>query len=110
MQPWKQPESPLRRSLLFMPGDDAHKIEKAASLETDCIIADLEDGVALNRKEAARRTVVDAFSSLAFGRRERLIRLNPAGSLFHDDDLQQTIAARPDGYVLPKLGEPFSGR
>jgi citrate lyase beta subunit len=93
----------LRRSILFMPADDARKIEKAASLPTDAFIADLEDAVALNRKEAARRTVVEAFRSIDFGNRERLIRLNAPGSRFHAEDLQATLAARPDGYVLPKV-------
>jgi len=39
-----------RRALLYMPGDDRHKIEKALTLDVDCICMDMEDGVALNRK------------------------------------------------------------
>ncbi|MCB0161600.1 MAG: hypothetical protein KDD83_25865, partial [Caldilineaceae bacterium] len=49
-----------RRSLLFTPGDDMHKLEKAAGLAADGVILDLEDAVALSRKAAARTTVVDA--------------------------------------------------
>jgi citrate lyase beta subunit len=71
---------------------------------------DLEDGVAFNRKEAARQTVVEALGTLAFGQRERLIRLNPLSTLLSAgltglpaDDLQETIMARPDGYVIPKV-------
>ncbi|RME51401.1 MAG: CoA ester lyase [Caldilineae bacterium] len=92
-----------RRSLLFMPGDSARKIEKATSLPADCIIADLEDGVALNRKQAARDTVVEAFSTLDFGPRERLIRINPVDSALWEEDLRQTIQVHPDGYVVPKV-------
>ena len=44
----------IRRALLFMPGDDRHKIEKGAASGVDSIIMDLEDGVALNNKPAAR--------------------------------------------------------
>jgi citrate lyase subunit beta-like protein len=35
-----------RRALLYVPGSDLHKIEKAAALEVDCVALDLEDGVA----------------------------------------------------------------
>ena len=38
-----------RRALLYMPGDDLHKIRKATTLNVDCICMDMEDGVALNR-------------------------------------------------------------
>ena len=46
-----------RRALLFMPGDDRRKIEKGAALGVDSVIMDLEDGVALNNKAAARETI-----------------------------------------------------
>ncbi|MCB0227721.1 MAG: citrate lyase subunit beta, partial [Anaerolineae bacterium] len=50
----------LRRSLLFMPGDSLRKIEKAIALGVDSIVMDLEDGVALSQKEAARATILEA--------------------------------------------------
>jgi citrate lyase beta subunit len=64
---------------------------------------DFEDGVALNRKAEARRTVVEALSSLNFGRSERLVRINPVGSGLEDEDLQAALAGRPDGIVIPKV-------
>jgi len=54
-----------RRGLLYMPGDDMHKIRKAAGLGVDCVCMDLEDGVALNRKEAARSTIRQALLEIA---------------------------------------------
>ena len=39
-----------RRSLLFVPADDAKKINKASKLQADCIILECEDGVAINQK------------------------------------------------------------
>jgi citrate lyase beta subunit len=86
-----------------MPGDDRHKIEKGAASGADSIIMDLEDGVALNRKPEARLTILNALREVDFGRTERLVRLNPVGSGFEEDDLAGTIAGRPDGYVLPKV-------
>lgn len=95
--------SRVRRALLFMPGDERRKIEKGAALAVDSVIMDLEDGVALNHKPAARETVRAALGEVDFGARERLVRVNPAGSPFHRDDLQATIDGQPDGYVLPKV-------
>jgi citrate lyase beta subunit len=92
-----------RRSLLFAPGDDARKLAKAAQSNADCVILELEDGVALNRKAIARETVRDAAEMLDFGQRERLIRVNGVDTPFFEDDLRGTIDARPDGYVLPKV-------
>ena len=57
-----------RRALLYVPGDDRHKIEKAAGLDVDCICMDMEDGVALSRKEQARTTVAGALHEVSFGK------------------------------------------
>jgi citrate lyase subunit beta-like protein len=94
-----------RRALLYMPGDDMHKIQKAAGLDVDCICMDLEDGVAINRKREARETIETALHSLKFGRSERLVRINPIGSGLESDDLPQMIASKPDGIVVPKVSE-----
>jgi len=90
---------------MYMPGDDMHKIQKAISLGVDCVCMDLEDGVAMNRKETARQTIADALRTLDFGRSERLVRINPVGSAFIEDDLRAVLPAHPDGLVVPKVGE-----
>lgn len=93
----------LRRALLYLPGDSRRKIDKAASLDVDCVCLDLEDGVALNQKEAARAEIRRALAEVNFGRSEVLVRLNPFGSPFIDADLSQTGPGRPHGFVLPKV-------
>jgi citrate lyase beta subunit len=92
-----------RRALLYMPGDDRHKIEKALTLEVDCICMDMEDGVALSRKADARRTIAEALGGLAFGRSERLARINAVGSGLELEDIEAVLPARPDGIVVPKV-------
>ncbi|MEZ4659647.1 MAG: CoA ester lyase [Caldilineaceae bacterium] len=108
MESSTQPALRTRRSLLFMPGDSMRKIEKAAQLPVDSIVMDLEDGVAHNRKATGRQTIVEALQTLDFGHRERLIRINPVGDhpmggQLWDVDLEATVQAQPDGYVLPKV-------
>ena len=92
----------LRRSLLFMPGDSLRKISKGAQIDVDSVIIDLEDAVALAQKEEARQIAREALQSLDFGPRERLVRLNSPLDLLRAD-LQATLEARPDGYVVPKV-------
>lgn len=98
-------EARIRRALLFMPGDDMQKIRKGAGLGVDSVIMDLEDGVALNNKQAARETVREALldTDLDFGRSERLVRVNAADSGWQHDDIRATAAGKPDGFVLPKV-------
>ncbi len=96
-----------RRSLLFAPGDDLRKISKAAQSAADCVILELEDGVALNRKAEARQVINEALHTIDFGPREKLVRLNPIGSEFFEDDFRQTIEGHPDSYVIPKAESAF---
>ena len=95
-----------RRALLYTPGDDLKKITKAAALEVDCLCLDMEDGVAVSRKDDARQTIIAALQSLDFGRSERLVRLNAIGSGLEMADLEAILSAgaqaHPDGVVLPK--------
>lgn len=92
-----------RRALLYMPGDDLHKIQKGSTLNVDSICMDVEDGVALNRKEIARETIAEALQTIEFGRSERLARINPVSSKFIEDDIREILPARPDGIVIPKV-------
>lgn len=92
-----------RRALLYVPGDDRHKIEKALTLGVDSICLDMEDGVAPTRKLAARKTILAALQELDFGYSEKLVRINPAGSGLENEELAAILPARPDGIVLPKV-------
>ena len=92
-----------RRALLYMPGDDMHKIQKATTLGVDCICMDMEDGVANNRKNEARRTITEALAHLNFGQSERLVRINSIRSGLEQDDLAQVLPAHPQGVVIPKV-------
>lgn len=92
-----------RRALLFVPGDSRRKIDKAAGLGADCVCLDLEDGVAVSQKEAARTTIAAALREVDFGRSECLVRLNRPGSGLEYADLDAVIDGHPAGLVLPKV-------
>ena len=92
-----------RRALLYMPGDDRRKIEKATTLGVDCICMDMEDGVAVTRKAEARAVIAQAVKELDFGKSERCIRINSLGSGFEEFDLIAALATNPDSIVMPKI-------
>lgn len=92
----------LRRSLHFVPGGNEKMIAKALTLPADGLILDLEDAVTVDRKAAARKVVLNWLETLDFGGRERWIRMNPLDTGFGEADLLETIAGKPDGYVVPK--------
>ncbi len=88
------------RSLLFVPGDRPDRMEKALSAGADALILDLEDSVAPDAKEAARRHVA------AFLARPRsltvFVRINPFDGDLAEADLAAIAGCGPDGVVLPK--------
>ena len=94
-----------RRTLLYVPGSDWHKMEKAAGLAVDCVCLDLEDGVAPDKKGEARQLAARALRQLKFGRSERLARINAVGSDLELGDLEAVLPAMPDGIVLPKAAD-----
>jgi citrate lyase beta subunit len=91
-----------RRSLHFVPGGNEKMIAKALTLPADGLILDLEDAVAPDRKAATRPIVRAWLQKLDFGGRERWVRMNPIFTDLAVPDLEETIAGRPEGYVVPK--------
>jgi citrate lyase subunit beta/citryl-CoA lyase len=89
------------RSLLFVPGNQPERMEKALNAGADALILDLEDAVTPDRKKEAREYVANFLS-----RGERsvslFVRINALGSGLADDDLAAVISHEPDGIVLPK--------
>src|SRR6188474_349677 len=83
-----------RRSVLYMPGANARALEKAKSLPADALILDLEDAVAPEAKETARRQVCDAVKAGGYGKRELIIRINGLDTPWGAADL--AAARAPD--------------
>jgi citrate lyase subunit beta/citryl-CoA lyase len=90
-----------RRSLHFVPGGQQRMLDKALTLAADGLILDLEDAVPPDLK-AATRPIVREWLGRDFGGRERWVRMNPIATGLGRDDLAETIAGRPTGYVVPK--------
>jgi citrate lyase subunit beta-like protein len=92
-----------RRALLYVPGSDLRKIQKAVTLNVDCLCFDLEDSIAFTQKDKARKLVTQALSTFDFGNTEKLVRVNGEGTIYFENDLAAVISAHPDGIVIPKV-------
>jgi citrate lyase subunit beta/citryl-CoA lyase len=92
------------RSLLFVPGDSPKKLEKGLNSGADVLLIDLEDSVALDAKEEARRVTAAFLSEQIKGvERPRLfVRVNGLTTGLIDADLDGVMRPAPDGIVLPK--------
>lgn len=89
------------RSLLFVPGDQPERMEKALGAGADALILDLEDSVTSDRKKEARACVAK-FLSRGPSVVTLFVRINPLDSGLADDDLAAIISGKPNGIVLPK--------
>jgi citrate lyase subunit beta/citryl-CoA lyase len=90
----------LRRSRLYLPGDQPKLQLNAGLHRPDAVILDLEDSVHVDQKDAARLVVRNAIRSVEFGGAEVMVRINqlPLGL----DDLAAIIPERPDLVLIPK--------
>jgi citrate lyase beta subunit len=89
------------RSLLFAPGNDERKLEKALAAGADAVVADLEDAVPATEKEAAR-TVARRVLGGAATASLVAVRVNAAGTEHWGADLQAVADLELDALVLPK--------
>lgn len=92
-----------RRSVLYMPGINQRALEKAKVLACDCVIFDLEDSVAPEEKETARKQITSALAMGGFGGRELIVRTNGLSTPWGDDDLIAAVEAGADGVLIPKV-------
>jgi citrate lyase subunit beta/citryl-CoA lyase len=92
------------RSVLFAPGDNPRKIEKALASDADAVVLDLEDAVRPQDKDAARERVRHALFER--GSRSVAVRINADS----EADLRMVDAVRPDAVVVPKCASSVVAR
>jgi citrate lyase subunit beta / citryl-CoA lyase len=95
-----------RRSVLYMPGSNARALEKAKTLPADAVIFDLEDAVAPETKDHARKQVCDTVSTGGYGDREVVVRINALDTPWGEADLAAVAAAGPIAILVPKVSSP----
>ncbi len=94
----------MRRSLLFLPGNNPNMLINGNCLGADAVIFDLEDAVSPAEKDAARILVRNTFRYMDFGNCQRIVRINSADTDYWKKDLDAVLPEQPDMILLPKTG------
>lgn len=102
-------EAPARmnRSELAVPGSRVELFEKAAKSAADVIFLDLEDAVAPDEKEKARRNIIQALRDVDFGNKTVSLRINGLDTHYMYRDVVDVLeqgGERLDLIMIPKAG------
>ncbi len=92
----------LRRTMLFVPGNNPGMLSTAHIYGSDALMFDLEDSVSLREKDAARLLVYHALKTIVCGGLERVVRVNPLSTPFGRQDIEAMVRAGAEVIRLPK--------
>jgi malyl-CoA/(S)-citramalyl-CoA lyase len=98
----------LHRSELAVPGSNPSLFEKAAKSAADIIFLDVEDAVAPDDKEQARKNIIQALNDIDWGTKTMMIRINGLDTHYMYRDVVDIVEAAPrlDMILIPKVGVP----
>jgi len=98
----------LHRSELAVPGSNPSLFEKAAKGAADIIFLDLEDAVAPDDKEQARKNIIQGLNDLDWGTKVMMIRINGLDTHYAYRDVVDVVENCPrlDMILIPKTGVP----
>ena len=105
--PIEQAPGRLNRSELAIPGSQPQMFEKAAKLDVDVIFLDLEDAVAPDEKEQARKNIIKALNEIDWGKKSMSVRINGLDThyMYRDVvDVVEQAGERLDMIMIPKVG------
>ena len=94
----------MRRSMLFLPGNNPNMLINGNCLGSDAVIFDLEDAVAPDQKDAARILVRNTMRYMDFRGCEIIVRINSIDTAFWKKDIDEILPYKPGLILLPKTG------
>lgn len=94
----------MRRSMLFLPGNNPNMLINGNCLGSDAIIFDLEDAVSPAEKDAARILVRNTMRYMDFHGCEIIVRINSIDTPYWKQDIDQILPEKPALILLPKTG------
>ena len=105
--PVEQAPGRLNRSELAVPGSQPQLFEKAAQSDVDVIFLDLEDAVAPDEKDQARKNIVKALHEVDWNSKTMSVRINGLDThyMYRDVvDIVEQAGERLDLIMIPKVG------
>ena len=96
----------ILRSLLFVPGNRAHMLEKALELSPDALVPDMEDSVPVAEKPNARETIRSWLPRLAASGRPVIPRVNALDTEWVEADLAAVVGPSIFGVSVGKVRRP----
>ena len=94
----------MRRSMLFLPGNNPNMLINGSVLGADAVIFDLEDAVSPAEKDAARVLVRNTLRYMDFTGCQRIVRINSTDTAYWKADLDAILPEKPELILLPKTG------
>ena len=94
----------MRRSMLFLPGNNPNMLINGNCLGADAVIFDLEDAVSPAEKDAARILVRNTMRYMDFRGCEIIVRINSIDTPYWKKDIDQLMPYKPSLFLLPKTG------
>jgi len=92
----------MRRSMLFLPGNNPNMLINGNCLGADAVIFDLEDAVAPAEKDAARILVRNTMRYMDFRGCEMIVRINSVDTPYWKKDMDAIVPQNPGMLLLPK--------
>lgn len=96
----------LRRTMMFIPGNNPAMITDGHLYGSDSIMFDLEDATSIKEKDSARFLVYNALKTIDYGTTETVVRINGLDTPFGREDIKAMVKARVDVIRLPKTDTP----
>ena len=94
----------MRRSMLFLPGNNTNLLINCNCLGADAVIFDLEDAVSPTEKDAARILVRNTLRYMDFRGCETIVRINSIDTAYWQKDIDEVLPYKPSLILLPKTG------
>lgn len=92
----------LRRTMMFVPGNNPSMMQDAHIYGADSIMLDLEDSVTMAEKDAARMLVYNALKTINYGTTETVVRINPLNTPYGVKDIEAVVRAGAQVIRMPK--------
>ena len=92
----------LRRTMMFIPGNNPGMMRDAHIYGPDSLMFDLEDAVSMAEKDAARMLVYNAIKTIDYGKTEIVVRINPLDTPYGKSDIEAMVCAGAHVLRMPK--------